>query len=158
MSFTTTGLPQLRAAFNRVPEKIRDEVTIQVEREAERLVKQISQQKPVGIDGNPIDEIEVGWTWGAAPRGSITLGSVANNKFAKVQVTVYARGKPGSGFGAAWFEFGTEMRVQKTTGKETGILPAQPFFWPNYRDRRKFIKRNLRAAITRGIKKAMKGS
>lgn len=150
------GLDKINEIFDRLPDVIMGELTKQIEKEAEKIVALMEQDKPVGIDGKPIEKLEIGWTWGDAPRGSVTVGRVANNEYGKVGVTVYARGATDSGFGAAWFEFGTRERFHES-GKSTGVLPAQPFFWKSYRARRQRLKPNFRSAITRGVNKAKSG-
>lgn len=140
------GASQLHQRFKRVPKLVRDEISAQLEKEATKLVAEMNSIKP-------LPEIQVGWTWGDAPKGALTIGKVANREYAKVSITIYATSANGSGFSAAWFEFGTAPRFHKS-GKSTGQITASPFFWPVYRANKKRIRGNVSRAVTRAMKKA----
>lgn len=145
---------QGRAALNRrlmaIPQKVRTEVVAQMEKEASQLVQEMSSLKP-----HP--NIRIGWTWGDAPAGSVAIGRVGQTEFAKIAITIYAtaisNGRPFPNL-AAWFEFGTGPRSQRTTGRSTGAMPASPFFFPVYRANRTRIRGSISRAVTRGVKKA----
>lgn len=108
----------------------------------------------------PIPEIEIGWTWGAAPKGSVSVGSFDDNgaeaKGKSLRITIYATASttefPG-GFAAIakWFEFGTDPRFTKS-GKSTGQIIARPYFYPVWR----IWRRRVKGRITRAINKALK--
>lgn len=144
------GVETLRMRFARIPQLIVDEVVQQIEREAERIVQQMRAIAPKPVAGT--NEIEIGWTWGDAPRGSITIGKVAGREYDKIAVRIYARGPQGSGWAAVWFEFGTKDRFHKS-GKWTGRMPITPFFFPTYRANRSSAKSNISRAVRRGLKK-----
>lgn len=99
----------------------------------------------------PLPEIEIDWTWGDTPAGSISIGQVRGKAFGVLRITIYAKAPQGSGFSAAWFEFGTAER-KHGSGKFTGRIAASPYFYPVYRSR----KKASRAAINRKIKAAYK--
>lgn len=107
----------------------------------------------------PYREIEVGWTWGAPPSGSVTVlrARARNDRRSDpldLTVTIYATARtedyPG-GFPAVarWAEFGTAPRVQKTTGRFTGQITAQPYFFPVIRANRRRIRQRLQRALDR---------
>lgn len=77
----------------------------------------------------------IGWTWGAAPRGSIRLASATVGEFT---VTVFAGND--EVFWARWQEFGTTHHA------------AQPFFFVSYRA----LRKRARSRIARETNKAMK--
>lgn len=82
----------------------------------------------------------IGWTWGAAPKGSMVLARVLGQGAASDMIaTVYAGDD--EAFYARWVEFGARG------------LPAQPFFYVSYRALRKRIKSRMRAAAGRSAKK-----
>lgn len=142
-----TGTAQLRARFKRVPEIVRRELSAQMEKEAEKLVAEMNSVKPTA-------RIDIGWTWGDAPKGSLTIGSFKGREFGKLKVTIYA---VGDDIPAEWFEFGTSTRFHKTgknAGRSTGKMPATPFFWPIYRANRRRIRTNLSRAVSRAMRKA----
>lgn len=136
------GIARLRQRLRAVPDRVRAEVVDEIERQADRIVKEMRQLSPLA-------EIEIGWTWGDVPRGAITVVRVGKSRTDRVAVKIWARG---DGFDARWFEFGTSERVQTTTGRATGAVTAQPFFFPAYRANR----RQARAAISRAVARAMK--
>lgn len=86
----------------------------------------------------------IGWTFGDAPKGAVTLGSVQNDTgYEVIRVTIYAGGKGAGGdaFYARWVEHGTVNWPQ-----------GNPFFYGTWRDHR----RRWRSAITRAIRKEIK--
>lgn len=141
-----------RVKFNALPEVIESSISKQIDKEAARVVSLmtvfLAQQWPAVAS-----QIEVAYTWGDAPSGSVTIGKYKGREYSKISVTIYAKSKSGSGISARWFEFGTKMRVQKKTGRSTGRLPAKPFFYPVYRAQRTAIKNNVRSALRRAVKK-----
>lgn len=54
-----------------------------------------------------------------------------------------------------WIEFGTGERVQKTTGRRVGRMPAQPHIFPTYREKQKSIRRKMANAVNRAVRKVM---
>jgi hypothetical protein len=140
MSVNSAGL---RRKFRQLPQVVNDALTKQVEKEASKLVAEMRFLAPV-------PGLEIAWTWGDAPRGAVVVRQVRNRERADLSVTIYARGRS---VDARWFEFGTNERVQATTGRRTGRIVAQPFFFPPYRANRQRIRNNIRAALRRAVKK-----
>ncbi|EBA06002.1 hypothetical protein [Sagittula stellata] len=97
-------------------------------------------------------KVDIGWTWGDAPRGSITVGKVGGRETDQIAVTIYATAKQGSGFSAAWFEFGTAERFTKD-GKSTGRITAGPYFFPVYRANKRRVLTSLRSTLRRAVRK-----
>ncbi|MEQ8292487.1 MAG: hypothetical protein RIA08_09790 [Roseovarius sp.] len=137
------GLARFERRWKAIPKAVREAVTDTLEQNAKELVAEMNRVKP-------LDDIEVGWTWGKPPKGSVAVAKSAKTSLG-VAITVWARAKPGSGFNAGWFEFGTSERQQKS-GKSTGAITAQPFFYPIYRARR----RRGKSRLTRNVNKAIK--
>ena len=81
----------------------------------------------------------IGWTWGDAPKGAISLDTVKVNDRAS-RIIIYAAG--GEQFYMRFQEFGTKEAA------------ARPFFWPAYRSKKASIRRRLAAAVRAGIAKA----
>lgn len=133
------------SAFNRrwtaIPKAVRQAAIETLEQNAAEIVADMNRNKP-------LVEIEIGWSWGAAPKGAMSLGTVGTSERGLL-ITIWARGDD---FSAAWFEFGTAERQHKS-GKSTGQIQASPFFWPVWRARRRRVKSRL----TRNINKAIKG-
>lgn len=150
------GVNRLRKRLSDVPAKVRVAVIEELETQAEKIVRDMRGLIPARKGGSgaavPID---VGWTWGAPPRGAIAIAYVGYRKpkakDEKLKVTIYATGP--NGFNATWFEFGTADRVT-ADGGERGRMTATPFFFPAYRANRKAA----RAAISRAVTRAMKNA
>lgn len=139
------GLAQFERRWGAIPKAVRKAALDTLEQNADELVAEMDRVKPLA-------EIEVGWTWGKPPLGAVTVAkSAATGRGAAI--TVWARARQGTGFSAAWFEFGTSERQHKS-GKSTGQIVQQPFFYPIYRAKRRRVKSRL----TRNINKAIKGA
>jgi hypothetical protein len=142
------GLAEFNRRWGAIPAKVRASVQEAMERYAEQIVGEMDARKP-------LQEIEIGWTWGGAPAGAVTLGKVATESERSLRITIYATAATeGGSFPsvARWFEFGTAERVQKTTGRGTGRIAAQPYFFPTWRARRT----RVRGGITRAMNKAIR--
>lgn len=136
------GLAEFNRRWSAIPRLVRQAAIETLEANAEELV---SSMRPL----LPLADIEVAWTWGDAPKGSMVLGSVGTSDRGLL-ITVYARADD---FNPAWFEFGTAPRFTKT-GKYSGQIIASPFFWPTYRAKKKRLKSRMTRNITKAIKKA----
>lgn len=130
---------------------VKDRLVKSIERWAERVVKEMRAMLVIQYPAVAA-KVALGWTWGDAPRGSITLGSYRGKETAELTVTIYATAKQGSGFSARWFEFGTNPRVQKTTGRATGQITARPFFYPVFRANKGRVQSGLRSTLRRAIR------
>lgn len=143
---------KLSAKFKKLPKVIEEALTKQFEKEAEKLVVEMRALLAASWP-EVASKIEIKWTWGKAPAGTVTIGSYGSKKTAALVVTIYAQSISGSGISPYWFEFGTAERVQKKTGRRTGRIYANPFFFPAYRANRQRIRNNLRSALRRAVKK-----
>lgn len=138
------GLTAFQRKMALIPQAIINEVQKELEKQATELVAMMKRLAPKesGALANSI-----GWTWGNAPKGSVTLGSVAASEGSSLRITVYAgaAGKKADGgtFYARFQEFGTKN------------MPANPFFFPAYRSKRRKIRGALSRAVKRGIKNAV---
>jgi HK97 gp10 family phage protein len=140
------GLPELLRKLRRVPGLAIEEVRKAMEKAATDMVRQMQAVAP--RDEGTL-AASIGWTWGDAPQGSMSVGRVqaggsAGRAFNDLVITVYAGGNSATGdaFYARFQEFGTKN------------MPANPFFFPVYRANRARTK----AAISRGIRKALKNA
>lgn len=88
----------------------------------------------------------IGWTWGKAPKGAMTLGKVAESAIGgDLTITIYAGSRDKSSgvddaFYARWVEFGTQH------------MNAQPYFFPSYRANKKRAARRIRAGVRRAAR------
>lgn len=129
------GLDRLKARFDAIPVKVREAATKALEKSAEEIVQTMRRFAPVD-EGDLRDSI--GWTWGDAPKGTLTIGTVGGREYGTLRITIYAGG--GDAFHASFQEFGTVK------------MAAHPFFFPAWRAR----KPRIRARISRAISKAIK--
>lgn len=132
---------------------VHERLTKAVERWAGRLVAEMNAMLVISWPALA-GKVEIEWTWGDAPAGSISIGKAGKGgSYETLAVTVYARARSGSGISAAWFEFGTNQRRQKKTGRATGRVTANPFFFPVFRANRARILSGLRSTLRTAIRK-----
>jgi HK97 gp10 family phage protein len=138
-----TGLDALHRRFGQVPVKIINAVADQLEKEAAKVVQDMKAIVPVGATGALRNSI--GWTWGDAPKGSLTLGKVQGREYETVAITIYA-GTRDKGLGdqdafyAHFQEFGTVK------------MTANPFFYPAWRANKKRVASSIKRAVNKAIK------
>ena len=68
------------------------------------------------------------------------IGTVGGREYGTMRITIYAGG--GDAFYARFQEFGTVK------------MPANPFFFPVWRARRKRIKNRISRAVSKGIRES----
>ena len=129
------GLAALEARWGKVPALVRAAVSQVMEDTASEIVAEMKSIAPRETGGLAAS---IAWTWGDAPKGAMTIGTVGGKEYGALRITIYAGG--GEAFYARFHEFGTVK------------MPAHPFFFPVWRAR----KRRTRGRITRAISKAMK--
>jgi HK97 gp10 family phage protein len=139
------GIAQMqRRLLKVVPESVRAAVRGVLEQSAEEIVATAKSLVPVKT-GRLRDSI--GWTWGDAPKNSLTLGTVRAAAEGTLRITIYA-GNDAAPY-ARWVEFGHEAHASSATG--SGAAP-HPFFYPAYR----LNKKKAKARATRAVSKALK--
>lgn len=137
------GLAKLQQKMKRMPEVAKVRIRAALEKAAEEIVQMMKRLVPVD-QGALRDSID--WTWGKAPKGSMTLGKVAESAVAgDLTITIYAGTRDKSlgdmdAFHARWVEFGTEK------------MKAQPYFFPSYRANKKRATSGVRRAVSRAAK------
>ena len=138
------GTERLRARFKAVPQKIIDEVARVLEVEAAKIVADMKRLVPV--DTGALRD-SIGWTWGDAPKGSISVGKVRGKSFDQVAITIYAGTRDKSlgnadAFYARFQEFGTVK------------MPANPFFYPAWRANKTRTRSAIKRAVSKAVRKA----
>ena len=134
------GARELERKLNAIPASVRRALRNALARGAERIVETMRRLAPDFLRG------KIAWTFGAAPSGALSIGSFSEAG-SDLKVTIFVRD-----YRARWFEFGTSERYHKKTGRYTGRIQAQPYFWPGFRLNRKHV----RAMITREMGKAIR--
>lgn len=129
------GMAEFKRRWGAIPVVVRKSVAAEMESIAENLVQDMRKIAPkrTGKGSSSIN-----WTWGDAPKGAMVIGKVAGNEYRTLRITIYAAGD--DAFYMKFQEWGTVN------------MPANPFFFPVWRARR----RSARTRITRAINKAIR--
>lgn len=165
-SSTILNLAKLDKKLKRLPDAVTAEIRAAMEKQADEIVRLARSLVPK--DTHDLEE-SIGWTWGAPPRGSLTLGKFVRASLGK-QLTLTVFAGDDSAYYARWVEFGTAPhnvargggtvagKSQLASGGGTGHpgAKAQPFFFPAYRARRKAAKAAIRKATNIAAKKVAK--
>lgn len=128
-----------------IPARVKQAARDAMEQGAEETVQMMKRLVPV--DGGKLRD-SIGWTWGSAPAGSMTLGTVQGRNYKTMRITIYAgdestivTNKRGVRFqNARLQEFGTQA------------MAASPYFFTSWRA----MKKRVKSRMTRNVRKAMK--
>lgn len=149
------GLDRLKRKLAKLPAVAKQMIRQAMEAKANEIVAMMKNLVPVD-DGTLRDSI--GWTWGKAPKGSLTLASVQATGDSDMTLTIYAGNK--EAFYARWVEFGTARH--KNGGLFAGSIhpgtTAQPFFFVSWRANKRRTVRAVRKATRDAAKKVAAGS
>lgn len=138
------GLADVLKRLDQVPQEVQDKLKGAMERGAKRVVKMMKRLCPVD-QGTLRDSI--GWTWGDPPEGSTVLGTVADGRTV-FAITIYAGNKQTMVTNSRGVEF-QNARIQEFGTK---TRPAQPYFYPSWRAKRRGIATAEKRAITSAVK------
>jgi HK97 gp10 family phage protein len=128
-----TGVEKLTASFNRLPKAVQTAVTVSLEKEVEDLVAAIKRVTPVSELEDQPGQLRDSVTYYPTPGRPLSFRIIAA-----------ARDRKGRKF-ARYVEFGH-------TSKSGRYVPAQPFFWPTYRARKKAMRRRIMAPARKIIR------
>jgi len=149
------GIDRLKRKLARLPIVARQMIRQQMEKTADEIVTMMKNLAPVD-DGKLRDSI--GWTWGKAPKGSITLASVKSTGEDGMTLTIYAGNS--EAYYARWVEFGTARH--ENSGLFAGSIhpgtTAQPFFYVSWRANKRRARRAVSKAVRDSAKKVAAGS
>jgi HK97 gp10 family phage protein len=139
------GVKELTANLTvNIPKHVREATRDAMEKGATETVAMMKRLVPVET-GELRDSI--GWTWGDAPAGAITVGTVGANKYATMRIVIYA-GNKGTLVSHRNFQLARIIEFG------TLAMTAQPYFFPSWRTMKKRtqdrIKRATKAAIRKG--------
>lgn len=152
---TILGLAKLERKLKRLPKVAEAEIRAAMEAVADEIVRLARSLAP---EDDGALRASIGWTWGAPPRGSITLGKVARSSLGKgLTITVYAGNS--EAFYARWVEFGTAPHIVGGlfAGSQHPGTRAQPFFYPAFRVNRRAAKAAIRKANRSAARKVARG-
>lgn len=117
---------------------------------ADQIVEQMKGLAPVLKEPDPrrrAGELRdsIGWTWGAAPKGSFAVATMKGAGIGgDLTITIYA-GNKDSGWWARWVEFGTSK------------MSAQPYFYVSWRANRRSTRSRISRAVNKAAKKVAAG-
>lgn len=164
MPTTIKGLKSLESKLRALPVAAKAAIASAMEDAANDIVAMMKSLASRFTDTGDL-QMSIGWTWGKAPKGALTVATVAGKGNAKdLLLTIYAGNE--DAFYARWVEFGTKphnvalgggtKRGKRDLAEGSGTghpgAKAQPFFYVSYRARKKSTK----AKISRAINKAAK--
>ncbi|MBB4402539.1 MULTISPECIES: HK97-gp10 family putative phage morphogenesis protein [Rhizobium/Agrobacterium group] len=149
------GLDRLNRKLAKLPAVAKQMIRQAMEAKANEIVSMMKNLVPVD-DGTLRDSI--GWTWGKAPKGSLTIASVQAAGDSDMTLTIYAGNR--EAFYARWVEFGTARH--ENGGLFAGSIhpgtTAQPFFFVSWRANKRRTVRAIRKASRDSAKKVAAGS
>lgn len=137
------GLAKLHKKLQRMPEVAKAKIKAAMEQGADEIVAMMRNLVPV--DSGALRD-SIGWTWGKAPQGAMTIGKMAaSNLASELTITIYAgtRDKKlgdADAYYARFVEFGTKH------------MDASPYFYVSYRANKKKVRSRIRRATTAAAK------
>lgn len=148
MSAKILRLKELQRKLDRLPGRVKARIREAMEQGANEIVDMAKSLVP---DDSGALRDSIGWTYGRAPKGAMTLGKVEAIG-GDLTITIYAGNS--EAFYARWVEFGTSQHIAggKFAGSTIPAIPASPYFYVSFRT----LRRKVKARISRGITKAAK--
>lgn len=138
---TILGLARLQRKLDRMPKVAKELIRQRMAEVADDTVRMMKS-----LAGDPAIINSIGWTWGAAPKGSRVV-AVAKGAGLGGDLTITIYAGDNDAFYVWWWEFGTADRVQKTTGRRAGRMTAGPFFFVSWRAQRRSARNKMRRAV-----------
>lgn len=148
---TIKGLKQLQRKLDRLPDAVKMRIREAMEQGAEEIVSLAKSLAPYSSLKDSI-----GWTWGRAPKGAITLAKVETTG-GDLTITVFAGNS--ETYWARWVEFGTKAHTAggMFAGAEIPSQAAKPYFFVSFRASRKRVKSRITRAINKAAKEVAAG-
>jgi len=151
MAKGVTGLDSLERKLRRLPKLMTDEIRRAMEAVADDIVRMMKSL--VAVDNGDLQKT-IGWTWGEAPKGSLTVAKIApKNIGVGLELTIFAGNS--EIYWGRWIEFGIAPHTNGGlfAGSKHPGTAAQPFFFVSYRANKKGAKAAIRKAIRSSAKK-----
>lgn len=147
------GLKELQRKLDALPARVKQRIREAMEAGADEIVSMAKALVPA--DSGALRE-SIGWTYGRAPKGAMTIGKVQSIG-GDLTITIYAGNS--EAFYARWVEFGTSAHKAggKFEGADIPAIPAQPFFYVSFRANRKRVKGRITRAINKAAKEVASG-
>jgi len=145
---TIIGLTKLQRKLDRLPKVAKEHIRQEMAKAADEIVAMMKSLVPV--DTGALQR-SIGWTWGAAPQGSMVVAAMKGAGIGgDLTITIYAGTRDKSlgdddAFYARWVEFGTAN------------MDAQPFFYVSWRANRKGARAKVRKAVRTAARQVAAG-
>lgn len=152
---TISGKDRLLRKLRALPDIAEKRIMAAMEASANDVVSTMKRLAPV--DEGDL-QMSISWTWGDAPKGSMTVATVSRRRGGGPRITIFAGNR--EAYYARWVEFGTAQHLNGGLfeGSKHPGTRAQPFFFVSFRAHRRRMKSALSRAITRAAKEvAAKG-
>jgi HK97 gp10 family phage protein len=148
MTAKIIGLQKLQKKLEALPGKVKARIREAMEEGAKEIVALAKSLVPA--DSGALRD-SIGWTWGRAPKGAMTIGKIQSIG-GDLTITIYAGNS--EAFYARWVEFGSAAHTAggKFAGATIPAIPASPFFYVSFRA----LRGRVKSRITRSINKAAK--
>ncbi len=152
---TILNRARLERKLQRMPAAVKAQIKLAMEAQADDIVRMMKSLAPQGKTGAL--RASIGWTWGAAPKGSMTIASVRSGLGTGLTLTIYAGNR--DAYYARWVEFGVAAHENggMFAGTQNPGTRAQPFFYVSWRANKKRSIRAIRAATRKAVKKVASG-
>lgn len=149
------NLDRLKRKLAKLPLVAKQMIRQQMEKTADEIVTMMKNL--VSVDDGKLRD-SIGWTWGKAPKGSITLAAVKSTGPDGLTLTIYAGNN--DAFYARWVEFGTARHENGGlfAGSNHPGTTAQPFFYVSWRANQRRAVRAVAKATRDAAKKVASGS
>lgn len=146
-------LRELQRKLDRLPAKVKKRIREAMEAGANEMVAMAKSLVPA--DSGALRD-SIGWTYGQAPKGAMTLGKVQSIG-GDLTISIYAGNV--EAFYARWVEFGTAAHTAggKFKGATIPAIPASPYFYVSFRALRKRVKGRVTRAINKAAKEVAAG-
>ena len=141
------GLDQLTQRWSAIPGRVREAARQEMEKIADEIVTDMRRVAPKE-DG--LLAASIGWTWGDAPAGSMTVGNVFGREYGTMRIVIHA----GNETTIVTNEMGERFQNAALQEHGTAEMPANPFFFPVWRARRRSVKGRITRAINKAIRNA----
>jgi HK97 gp10 family phage protein len=158
MTAKIQGLDRLNRKLAQLPMVARKRIREAMEQGADEIVAMMKALVPEK-SGDLKDSIA--WTWGAAPKGALTLATVrgrgVRSTGSENTITIYAGNA--EAYYARFVEFGTAAHTAggMFAGATIPAIPASPFFFVSYRANRKRVKSKITRAVNKAAKEVAAG-
>lgn len=153
MTTKVIGLDKLNRKLALLPIVARKRIREAMQQGADEIVAMMKSL--VAVDSGDLRD-SIGWTWGSAPKGALTIATVRGQGMRSTGgeniITIYAGNA--DAYHGRFVEFGTAAHTAggMFAGATIPAIAASPFFFVSFRANRKRVK----GRITRSVNKAAK--